>query len=100
MTLEAQAAGTPVLAFSIGGIREQISLETGWLVNEISANALQKEIEKIFHDENWMADVAHRGKMARKRCEQLYDEKNMAKRYEKIYNEKNIYATDKKFGKG
>lgn len=100
VTLEAQAAGTPVLAFSIGGIREQISLEAGWLVNEISANALQKEIEKIFHDENWMADVAHRGKMARKRCEQLYDEKNMAKRYEKIYNEKNIYATDKKFGKG
>ena len=87
VTLEAQAAGTPVLAFSIGGIGEQITSKTGWLVKEISAIALKKEIQQIFYDKDWMIKVKQKGKMARQRCEIFYDERSMAKKYEKLYTE-------------
>ena len=46
--VEAQAAGTPVIAFNGGGFRESvINGKTGILVNEISEKSLQEAIEKI-----------------------------------------------------
>lgn len=87
VTLEAQAAGTPVLAFAVGGIEEQITTETGWTVREISADSLKSEIELIFKENNWAETVRAKGQMARKRSEELYGEKRMTERYEKIYAE-------------
>ena len=97
VTLEAQAAGTPVLAFAIGGITEQITPETGWLVEEISAKGLRGELERIFEDKNWINTIKAKGKMARERSELLYGERRMTERYEEIYAEKKIHTKSNKF---
>lgn len=98
VTLEAQAAGTPVLAFAIGGIKEQITPETGWLVENISAEAMKTAIEQIFDDKNWTENLNKKGIEARKRSEMLYDERFMTERYERIYAEKKS-TKNKEFGK-
>lgn len=92
VTLEAQAAGTPVLAFAVGGIEEQITPETGWLTQEIGADSLKREIELIFKDRNWAETVRRKGKMARKRSEELYGERRMTERYEEIYAEAKLHT--------
>lgn len=98
VTLEAQAAGTPVLAFTVGGIREQIVQETGWLIDDINADGLRKAIEQIFCDKNWAENLKEKGKMARKRSEVLYDERLMIKRYEEVYFEKQKNAENRNSG--
>lgn len=46
--VEAQAAGTPVIAFNGGGFKESIiNNETGILINEISEKSLKEAIKKI-----------------------------------------------------
>ena len=46
--VEAQAAGTPVIAFNEGGFKESvINNETGILINEISEKSLREAIKKI-----------------------------------------------------
>lgn len=97
VTLEAQAAGTPVLAFEIGGIKEQISDETGWLIKNICSDSLSHNIEDIFENNNWKLILSHKGEKARQRSELLYDEKLMTKRYEKVYREKVDYAKSQRF---
>lgn len=92
VTLEAQAAGTPVLAFSIGGIKQQVCDETGWLLSRVCSEALSHAIEDIFESANWKYIVKNKGENARKRCLLLYDAELMAERYEKIYREKVNYA--------
>lgn len=87
VTLEAQAAGTPVLAFAVGGIEEQVTPETGWLLREIGADSLRRKIGQIFVDPDWMEEVRRKGAMARKRSEELYGERRMTERYEEIYAE-------------
>lgn len=88
VTLEAQAAGTPVLAFAVGGIEEQVTPETGWLVREISAESLGRKIDRIFADRNWAEEIRRKGERARRRSEELYGERRMTERYEEIYAEK------------
>ena len=100
VTLEAQAAGTPVLAFGVGGIKEQITPETGWLVSEINAKALKSKIEQIFEDKDWVQNIRIKGKKARERSEALYGEGRMAERYEEIYVEKKQHTKNNKFSKG
>lgn len=97
VTLEAQAAGTPVLAFAVGGIKEQITSKTGWLVREINAKKLKSEIEQIFEDKDWAETIRIKGKMARKRSEDLYGERRMTERYEKVYAE--IHTENDRFDK-
>lgn len=97
VTLEAQAAGTPVLAFAVGGIKEQITQETGWLVEEISAKGLKREIERIFADKNWIDMIKAKGQKARERSEALYGERRMTERYEQIYAEKKMHTKRNKF---
>ena len=99
VALEAQAAGTPVLAFATGGISEQITPQTGWLVRSADALSLKDEIEHIFHGEDWQSKLSKKGKMARKRCEQLYDRRLMTQKYEKIYIEKAAYEKGTSFHK-
>jgi glycosyltransferase involved in cell wall biosynthesis len=51
--VEAQAAGTPVIAFNGGGFRESvINNETGILIDEISEKSLEEAINKI-EDNKW-----------------------------------------------
>lgn len=91
VTLEAQAAGTPVLAFAVGGIEEQVTPDTGWLIREISGDSLKRQIEQIFEEDDWAGTIKLKGKMARKRSEELYGERHMTERYEEIYAEKKLH---------
>lgn len=51
--LEAMAAGVPVIASNIGGLRQLVSHgKTGWLVPDGNADALAKAIETILKDRN------------------------------------------------
>lgn len=99
VVLEAQAAGTPVIAFAIGGVREQITPQTGWLVKSPDALSLRDEIEQIFDSANWQGIIHEKSRMARKRCEQLYDRRIMTQKYEKIYTEKAAYEKSTSFHK-
>ena len=85
VTLEAQAAGVPVIAFPTGGIKEQVTNETGWVLSEISPIELAETIDKIFIDTNVREVLNEKGNKARKRCEELYNENVMCEKYEKIY---------------
>ena len=84
VTLEALAAGTPVVGFKTGGIPEQVDVETGWIAEEQNADALSKTLEIAFSDKTKLAQMSLN---ARIRAETLYAEKLMLERYKKIYVE-------------
>lgn len=84
VTLEAMAAGTPVLAFETGGIPEQIDDSCGWIVKEKSPEKLSEKIEEIFEKEDL---IKEKGKNARKRVEKYFEEDNMIEKYIKIYKQ-------------
>lgn len=85
VTLEAQAAGTPVIAFTTGGIAEQIGADTGWLVEKMDSERLCQTIETVFEGSGWKEILLRKQKNARERCMKLYDENNMSQKYEQLY---------------
>jgi glycosyltransferase involved in cell wall biosynthesis len=85
VSLEAQAAGTPVIAFPTGGIKEQIDKETGWLLSEISSREMAETINGIFMADDFRDNLRRKGANARCRCEKLYSQGIMCNKYEKIY---------------
>lgn len=85
VTLEAQAAGTPVIAFPVGGIKEQVTDETGWILSGISAKEMAETIDSIFLCDDFKEVLDRKGAKARRRCEQLYNENIMCEKYEEIY---------------
>ena len=82
VALEAQAAGTPVVAFPVGGVREQITESTGWLLETISSAELALTIEKIFADKQILRE---KGRKARERCLRFYGKERMCQNYENVY---------------
>lgn len=57
--IEALSNGTPVIGFNQGGIPEQIDHnKTGRVVNQISSEALQKEIIYVLEDENKLKELS------------------------------------------
>ena len=52
VTLEAMAAGTPVVTTNVGGLPEQISDQAGMLVEPEDAEAIAKVIERFLKDDN------------------------------------------------
>lgn len=85
VSLEAMAAGTPVVAFRVGGISEQINEDVGWIVPEISAKCLAETIDRIFSKPNFQEEISYKGMKARKRCEELYSSKLMTEKYTDIF---------------
>lgn len=88
--MESIASGTPVLAFSTGGIPEIVDEEVGWLVSPGDSVALKNKIEDIFAKENQTEYMEKQ-----KRCES-YSQENfnieyMIDKYKKLY----IQLTDK-----
>ena len=59
--VEAQAAGTPVIAFNGGGFRESVvDGVTGFFVNDISESSLKTAIQKLERTKWDSADLSHR----------------------------------------
>lgn len=59
-SLEAQACGTPVVAFRMGGLPEGIRHgETGLVVDEVSAQALAVALDSLLSDPRRLAAMSH-----------------------------------------
>ncbi len=83
-TLEAMASGTPVIAFAVGGITEQLYDGTGYLVNEISSTALAEGIRTALTDDIQRNNVAEK---AYAKCIEEYSAQKMGDRYGKLYRD-------------
>lgn len=58
-SLEAQACGTPVVAFRMGGLPEGISHdETGLVVDEVSAQALTSALDSLLRDPHRLREMS------------------------------------------
>lgn len=88
VVLEAQAAGTPVVAFPTGGIVEQITEDTGWIVEEKSGAALARMIEEIADASDFKEIIKQKGQNASARSQKLYNKELMADRYFEIYKDR------------
>jgi glycosyltransferase involved in cell wall biosynthesis len=86
-SLEAMACQTPVVAFDTGGLREQITKQTGWIIEKENINQFSEQIECIIENKE---DIHTISKNARKRIvanfslELMID--NYINRYRKILN--------------
>jgi glycosyltransferase involved in cell wall biosynthesis len=81
---ESLAAGTPALAFRTGGIPEMVqSGKSGWLVNEISEQALLNKLDKIISENSYLSlresTQAH--------AKDLFDEDQVAEQYYKLFKD-------------
>lgn len=82
--LEAMASGTPVLAFTTGGIPEAVTEETGWLVPKGDSNALADKIKTIFDDGDKLANKTEK---CRSYIEDKFTEDIMLNNYKMLYDE-------------
>ena len=83
--LESMASGTPVVAFAIGGLLDQIEHKrNGYLARPYDVNDLANGIRWILEDE-----VRSRGLRyaARKRVTSMFDIKDVVRRYSELYEE-------------
>ncbi|MDE5698806.1 MAG: glycosyltransferase [Lachnospiraceae bacterium] len=81
-TLEAMASGTPVIAFKVGGIAEQLDDESGFLVEEILSRELAKKIRMALSDQESLSDISEK---AHKRCVDLFSADSMNDKYRILY---------------
>ena len=81
--LEAMACGTPVIAFDVGGIREQVDETTGWLVKEKDSDALCKAISDAFSDE---ALLRQKAQNCKKVVKERFTEEIMLEEYRQLYH--------------
>lgn len=81
--IEALACGTPCIGFKVGGIPDMIRPEvSGWLVEEITSNALRAKLMKIFEDSTKLEIM---GQQARALAVSEYSVELQAQRYESLY---------------
>lgn len=81
---EAQACGTPVVAFRTTGLTDVVSDgETGCLAEPLSPNSLAEEISRILRDPERAAVMGNR---ARERAKRLWSPAVIASRYLDVYS--------------
>jgi len=82
--VEAQACGTPVVAFDVGGLPDiVIHRETGWLARELDAMSLAEGVLWLLADEVRLAGLSV---AARKRAVERYAEPVVAEAYRELYD--------------
>lgn len=84
VVLEAMANGTPVIAFEIGGIPEQVNDRNGWLVRERSAEKLKEAIEDAFLNP---IRLKEKSRECKKDVLKYFTEEQMLEQYWKLYQE-------------
>lgn len=83
--LESLASGTPVAAFAIGGLLDQIEHKrNGYLARPYDADDLANGIRWILEDKERLCELRF---AARKRVETLFDLKDVARQYNDLYEE-------------
>jgi len=81
---EAMAAGTPVLAFSVGGVPELVRPgETGWLVPAGDQAALNRQLREILQAEN----IGVLGEQARNVIAEEFSVNRCVERHVRLYRE-------------
>ena len=81
---ESMACGTPVVAFNVGGLGEQITSDTGWLVSPYDTDQLASTIESALSDEGLLKE---KGQNARERVINKYDIQQCVDEYRSIYDD-------------
>jgi len=81
---ESMACGTPVVAFNVGGLGEQITSDTGWLVSPYDTDQLASTIESVLSDEELLKE---KGQNARERVINKYDIQQCVDEYRSIYDD-------------
>ncbi len=83
INLEAMACKTPVVASSVGGIKEVVvDGETGFLVTPGAEKEMAEAIKKLLTDENMRNEF---GKAGRKRVERYFSWDSIARQTKKLY---------------
>lgn len=82
--IEAFSNGTPVVGFNIGGIPEQISLDVGKVLNNISSEQIKYEIFRLTSDKKKLSEYSSN---ARRKFINEYNKDIFLKRYIEIYND-------------
>lgn len=83
VALEAQSCGVPVLAFSVGGLKDIIDHNnTGYLINPFDTDSLAFYLDKFLSNIN---NHLHMKVNARKRVEKLFSMPSVAKQYVSVY---------------
>jgi glycosyltransferase involved in cell wall biosynthesis len=81
--IEAQACGTPVVAFDTGGLSDAVTHHrTGWLARAFETEDLARGISWVMADESRRADL---GRSARAQAEQRYAMPVVARAYREVY---------------
>lgn len=80
--LEGMAAGVPVLATDVGGNRELIRDDGGWLVPAGDAGALGQQAVRVQRDESARRQVVG---VARQRVQDEFSQDSMISRHESLY---------------
>lgn len=81
--IEASASGTPSISYDIGGCSEVLSDgETGYTIAPFEIKPFADRILELLKNEGLYAAFAA---SARRRAEQLFDEKDMARKYYELY---------------
>ena len=81
-TLEAMASGTPVIAFKVGGIIEQLDEESGFLADEILSNELAMKIRMALSDQEKLDNISEK---AYRRSVHLFSAAGMNDKYRVLY---------------
>ena len=83
--LESMASGTPVVAFAIGGILDQVEHKrNGYLARPYDVTDLANGIRWVLKDEERLRGLRC---AARERVESMFDLKDIARRYNELYEE-------------
>jgi glycosyltransferase involved in cell wall biosynthesis len=78
VVIESMACGTPVLGFSIGGMPDMVTSETGWLTSQVDHHGL---IDLLEHVTQNVAEMKQKAKSAREYTEKNYSLPIQAKAY-------------------
>ncbi len=81
-TLEAMASGTPVIAFRVGGIAEQLDEESGFLVDEMISKKLAMTIRMALSEPERLERISEK---AYQRSVNLFSATSMNDRYRMLY---------------
>jgi len=83
VVMEAIACGTPVVGFPVGGVPEMVNPgSTGWLMDEVSPEALARTLDVALDDLDRGVDLRER---CRAQAEAEYDVSIQAKRYLELF---------------